>query len=110
MINKSNAEHYFGGGDCEGWRLLARDDISVIHERMPPGRAEVTHHHARARQLFFVLSGELTMLTADGEERLQRGDAIEIAPGTRHQAANRSAAEVEFLVISHPTTLGDRIE
>lgn len=109
MISKDSTEHYTWGGDCDGWHLVKRDELSVIHERMPPGRAEVAHHHAAARQLFFVLSGALTMVLADRTEALHAGEALEIAPGVRHQAVNRGDVPVEFLVISQPTTRGDRI-
>ncbi len=110
MISKANAEHYVWGGDCDGWHLMKRPELSVIHERMPSGRTEVRHHHAAARQLFFVLTGELTMVLDDRVEAIGAGEAIEIAPGVRHQAANRAAGPVEFLVISHPTTRGDRVD
>lgn len=35
---------------------------------------------------------------------------IEIPPYAKHQARNNSDAPVEFIVISHPTTRGDRTE
>jgi mannose-6-phosphate isomerase-like protein (cupin superfamily) len=110
MISKHNAEHYVWGGDCDGWHLLKRNELSVIHERMPPGRTEVRHHHEFARQLFFVLSGKLTMVLADRNEVIGPGEAVEIPPGEVHRAENRGDGAVEFLVISHPTTRGDRIE
>lgn len=109
-ISKRNAEHYVWGGDCDGWHLVKQPGLSVIHERMPPGRAEVAHHHADARQLFFVLEGELTMAIDGREVHIAKGEALEIAPGQRHQALNRSPGPVEFLVISQPPTRGDRIE
>ncbi|MBB6019041.1 mannose-6-phosphate isomerase-like protein (cupin superfamily) [Paenibacillus sp. JGP012] len=37
-------------------------------------------------------------------------EGIEIPPGAPHQMQNQSEADVEFLVISHPTTRGDRTE
>lgn len=110
MISKQTAEHYTWAGDCDGWHLLKSPTLSVIHERMPPGRAEVRHHHTRAQQLFFVLSGNLTMRFDDHTANIGAGQAIEIKPGVRHQAANESGESVEFLVISEPTTRGDRIE
>ena len=44
--NRSNAEHYVWGDGCDGWRLLDRPDLSVIEERIPPGRGEVVHFHS----------------------------------------------------------------
>ncbi|HRD78481.1 MAG TPA: cupin domain-containing protein [Hyphomicrobiaceae bacterium] len=110
IISKGNAPHYVWGGDCDGWRLADTAGLSVIHERMPAGRAETRHHHAQARQLFYVLAGELTMERDSATDVARAGEAIEIAPGERHRAVNASAADVEFLVISAPTTRGDRVE
>lgn len=110
MISKDTTEHYTWGGDCDGWHLLRSPTLSVIHERMPPGRAEVRHYHAHAQQLFFVLSGALTMIFDDRRETLAPGQAVEIKPGVHHQAANEGTDPVEFLVISEPPTRGDRIE
>ena len=53
--SRANARHYLWGGACDGWHLLAGDDLSVIEERMPPGTAEQRHSHVRARQFFYVL-------------------------------------------------------
>lgn len=106
--SKASAPHYVWGGDCDGWRLVDRQDLSVIHERMPAGRQEVRHVHAKARQFFFVLSGALT-LEVEGERHvLTAGVGLEIAPGLAHQAINAAPEWVEFLVISQPTTQGDR--
>lgn len=108
-ISKANAEHYVWGGDCDGWHLVRQADLSVIHERMPPDRREVRHHHTKSRQFFFVLSGELTMEIAGETIVIGAGSGREIAPGTPHQAINASGLPVEFLVISQPPAQGDRV-
>ncbi|ALV94345.1 MULTISPECIES: cupin domain-containing protein [Pantoea] len=108
MISKENAPHYIWGGNCDGWTLLERQDMLVIHERMPASSAEQRHYHSVSRQFFFVLSGELTMELQGEYHRLQAQQGIEIPPDAPHQARNDSASPVEFLVISHPTTRGDR--
>jgi mannose-6-phosphate isomerase-like protein (cupin superfamily) len=109
VISKDTAEHYTWGGGCDGWRLVERAELSVIHERMPPGAAEVWHHHQVARQFFFVLSGTATMEVSGEIYMLGAQQGIEIAPGLPHQMRNDSDADVEFLVISQPTTRGDRV-
>lgn len=75
---------------------------------MPPGASEVRHHHAKARQFFYVLHGELTLEVAGIVHMLRKGTGLEIAPGVAHQALNQSAAAVEFLVVSNPPSHGDR--
>lgn len=109
MIDRTTAEHYSWGAGCDGWILSADQSLSVIEERMPGGAAELRHYHELARQFFFVLSGELTMILDSGTERLRAGQGIEIAPRSLHQAVNDGAEDVRFLVISSPTTRGDRI-
>ncbi|MBT0727188.1 cupin domain-containing protein [Rosenbergiella australiborealis] len=108
MIDKESAEHYIWGDHCDGWYLLKQQDLLIIHEKMPAHTAEQRHYHHRARQFFFVLSGQLTMVLQDKVHCLHPQQGIEIPPLSPHQACNRSDMAVEFLVISQPSTQGDR--
>jgi mannose-6-phosphate isomerase-like protein (cupin superfamily) len=107
--NKENAEHYTWGAGCDGWRLLNREDLSVIQERIPPGLGEILHFHARARQLFYVLQGQLEIEVAGSKTPLTPGDSLEIAPMQHHRVTNTSDTDAHFLVISSPATAGDRV-
>jgi len=110
IVDRGNAEHYGWGDGCDGWRHLSRQDLSVIHERIPPGGSEVRHFHRSARQLFFVLGGRLG-IEADGEEfELHSEQSIEIAPGVPHRVSNPGTEDAWFLVVSSPTTKNDREE
>jgi len=108
-ISIENAEHYVWGEICDGWYLLKRDDMSVIQERVPAGGAEVMHYHTKARQFFYVLEGEGVMTFEDKVTVLKKGQGIEIAPQVKHQFKNQSNSDVDFLVISVPSTKGDRV-
>ncbi len=108
-ISTDNAEHYIWGEECDGWHLLKRDDMSVIQERVPAGGAEAMHYHNVARQFFYILDGEGTMVFEDREVILTKGQGLEIPPQIKHQFKNQSNADVHFLVVSIPTTRGDRI-
>jgi len=109
MISKGNVEHYVWGPGCDGWHLLKSAELSVIHERMPPGTSEVRHYHRVARQFFFVLIGTAKM-EFDGEcETLRAHEGVEVPPGVSHQMLNESNHDVEFLVISQPPSHGDRV-
>lgn len=109
-ISKESAEHYVWGERCDGWHLVKGSDLSVIHERMPAGTAEVRHYHERSRQFFFVLSGT-AVLEVDGVSwELHPHEGMEVPPGVPHQMKNESGAETEFLVISQPTSRGDRVQ
>jgi len=109
MISIENAEHYIWGDVCDGWHLLKRADMSVTQERVPAGGAEVMHCHERSRQFFYILEGEGRIAFEDREVILEKGKGIEIDPMVKHQFRNSSQADVHFLVISVPSTRGDRI-
>jgi mannose-6-phosphate isomerase-like protein (cupin superfamily) len=108
-ISKTNGEHYIWGTNCDGWHLVSQKDLSVIHERMPSGTAEVRHYHKESYQFFFVLSGTATMEVDGKIEILKEFEGVEIPPNTPHQMMNQSDRDVEFLVISTPTSKGDRV-
>jgi mannose-6-phosphate isomerase-like protein (cupin superfamily) len=108
-ISIKDAEHYVWGEICDGWHLLKRNDMSVIQECVPAGGAEVMHYHNEARQFFYILEGEGTMVFEDHNLILRKGQGLEIPPQVRHQFKNQSKDAVHFLVISSPTTKDDRI-
>ena len=110
IITRQNAEHYKWGDGCDGYFLLKSAGVHVIEERMPPGTFEKAHRHERARQLFYVLEGELTMRFESGDAKVVAGAALEIVPGSVHQARNESGTDVRFLVVSVPPSHGDRID
>ena len=109
ITSAKTAEHYTWGAGCDGWHLVKTADLSVIEELMPAGTQEVRHAHARARQFFFVLDGELTMEVEGQEFVLQTGEGLEVAPGEAHQVFNCGARPVRMMVTSQPPSHGDRI-
>lgn len=110
VTSMESAEHYIWGDVCDGWHLLKRDDMSVIQERVPAGGAEVMHYHERARQFFYILEGEGLMVLEDQQVILHKGQGMEIPPMVRHQFKNESQFDMHFLVLSVPSTRGDRID
>jgi mannose-6-phosphate isomerase-like protein (cupin superfamily) len=107
-ISIENAPHYTWGRECDGWHLVNQPGLGVIRERMPPGTEEVHHFHHRARQFFWILAGRAEMLVAGETVALEPGQGVEIAPGTPHQIRNPGPVDLEFLVVSHPHSHGDR--
>ena len=109
-VSRENAEHYRWGVDCDGWHLVKDKRLAVIEEFMPPGAAEVRHHHKFAQQFFYILTGEVLM-EINGENLLiPAGSGVRIMPGTRHQIRNPSSGPVRFLVVSQPPSRGDRFD
>lgn len=110
VVDRTNAEYFVWGAGCDGWRHLSRQDLSLIQERMPPGTAEIRHLHRKARQVFFVLSGELEIELDGTHHRVVAGQSLEIPPGKVHHTWNPGRLDAQFLVVSSPTTRGDREE
>jgi mannose-6-phosphate isomerase-like protein (cupin superfamily) len=110
VVSRASARHYNWGEGCDGWVILPNVDVSIIEERMPPSTSEARHFHEKARQFFYVLSGELEMEIDGHIYIVASGSGIEVPPRSKHQARNHGAGDVRFLVTSCPTTVGDRIE
>lgn len=108
-VSTANAEHYLWGDNSDGWHLLKRDDVSVIQERVPAGKAEVMHYHTVSRQFFYILGGEGQMRLENELLTLQKGQGLEIPPLVKHRFENNSNEDVNFLVISVPKSHGDRV-
>ncbi|MBU6246109.1 MAG: cupin domain-containing protein [Xanthomonadaceae bacterium] len=107
-VSTANAAHVDWGQQCDGWHVLAGDDLSVIEERMPPGAAEVRHRHVRSRQFFYVLGGTATLEREGVAHRLGTGQGLHVPPGAAHPMRNDSGEELRFLVVSSPRSHGDR--
>jgi len=108
-IDRQTAQHYSWGNGCDGWHLVQNAALSVIEERMAPGTSEVRHYHQKANQFFYVLRGILQINVEENVRTLNAGQGLHIEAGERHQVHNRSANDVEFLVISNPPSHGDRV-
>ena len=113
MTNKidiSNAEHYIWGEVCDGWHLVNNEELSIIQEKVPPGKSEIKHYHNISRQFFFILKGEGTIELPDRIVKLSKNEGLEIPPNTIHKFKNDSDRDVIFLVVSSPKSHGDRVE
>src|SRR5437868_13206142 len=106
--SRAASEHYTWGNVCDGWHLVKHARLSVIEEHMPPGTAEVLHHHRLAQQFFYILAGEAVLEVDDQKILLSRGQGLHIPPGMPHRILNSSNQPLEFLVISEPPSHGDR--
>lgn len=109
-LTKENSEHYSWGDNCSGWHLVKSPELSIIEELMPPNTSEKMHYHSRAQQFFRVLKGKASFEIENESIELESGEGILIPPGTKHRISNEQSEDLEFLVISQPTTRGDRIE
>lgn len=107
---KENSDHYLWGKNCSGWHLVKTESLSVIEEKMPPKTQEKKHHHAHAQQFFRILSGKATFEIEDEIIELESGEGIHVLPRVMHRIRNDQAEDLEFIVISEPSTRIDRID
>ncbi|MEL6583694.1 MAG: cupin domain-containing protein [Pseudomonadota bacterium] len=98
---------YDWGEGAKGWRWCDTPGLSVIREEMPPGTAETRHRHAKAHQVFHALTGALTLEMEGTVHTLLPDTALNVPPGTAHQALNLGPEPCTFLVISAPSTRDD---
>ena len=104
-----NSEQYTWGDNCSGWELVKSETLSVIEESMPPNTSEVRHYHSKVQQFFYVLKGEATFEIGNEILKVSRREGLHVEPKVIHQIRNEGETNLEFLVISQPTSRGDRI-
>lgn len=108
--SKNNAEHYIWGNGCDCWILKDSGNLSVKQELMPSATAERLHFHHNAEQFFYILKGEAVFYINDEKFSVKAGESISILPKLKHYISNESDNDLEFLVISNPSTNNDRTE
>jgi mannose-6-phosphate isomerase-like protein (cupin superfamily) len=110
-VTQENSIHYKWGDDCDGWKFLDSDKLSIIKEKMPPQTFETPHYHKTATQFFYILRGIATFEIEAEVFTVNAGEAVEIKPCKKHRISNQTKEDLEFIVISQPTTKnGDRFE
>lgn len=108
--SRENSEHYYWGNNCSGWHLLKSQDLSIIEECMPPKTQEIKHYHANSQQFFRILKGTATFEIENEIVEVKSGEGIQIPAKTKHRIRNDQLENLEFIVISQPTTRGDRYD
>ena len=66
------------------------------------------HFHTHAQQFFFILKGSATFYLEENKITVTEQKGILIQPKSEHFIANETTDQLEFLVISQPTTNNDR--
>ena len=106
--SKQNSEHYIWGENCDSWVLLDSESLSVKQEKMPPKSKELLHFHKNAQQFFFILKGKATFVVDEEVFEIAENSGFHITPDKNHLIENQSDTDLEFLVISNPSTNNDR--
>lgn len=108
ITSKDNSEHYIGGNGCDCWILKDTQNLSIKQELMPSGTAEKLHFHEASEQFFYILKGEAGFYIEGDKFSVKTGESISVLPKSKHYIANESLEDLEFLVVSNPSTNNDR--
>src|SRR5262245_52958564 len=93
------------GDGVRGARLLDRSGrprlVAAVWELDPGARSPHYHAHHAAEEMLFVLGGEPTLRTPDGEVTLAEGDVVHFPTGVRgaHQVRNDSSGVVRYVMV-----------
>jgi uncharacterized cupin superfamily protein len=107
-VNKSTAQHFLWGDNCDGWHLAQHPSAAVIEEIMLPHTSEKRHFHEKIWQFIYILSGELEIEIEGQEYILKPFDGISIEPSQKHNFFNRTDKDIHYLLVSAPN-INDRI-
>lgn len=108
MTSKENSEHYIWGNNCDSWILLNSENLSIKQEMMPPKIKEQLHFHKNAQQFFYILKGKATFHRDGKTFEVLENSGFHILPNQIHLIENDTENDLEFLVISNPSTNNDR--
>lgn len=81
--------------------VMTGSDVRARLFTLAPGDTIPWHYHRESSDHYFLLEGELTIMTRepDAVRTVGTGGHDRIEPGTAHQIVNRSAADCRFLLL-----------
>lgn len=103
-------KHYNWGDNCDGWSFVSGPGVIVKQEKMPSGIAEKLYIHSIAQQFFFILNGEAEFSIEDNLVTVPANQGLKIEPGKKHKIMNKTPKDLEFLLISFPSTENDKTD
>jgi uncharacterized cupin superfamily protein len=95
----------WSGGGSKSKRLPRAEQLGATVYELGPGNFAVYHFHHAAEELLFVLDGEMTMKTEDGERLVRRGEVVlfPVGPAGAHGFRNDGDGTCRYLMVStHP--------
>lgn len=108
IASVETGKHYIWGDNCDGWHLVASENLSVIQERVPSGCSEVRHLHVKAEQFFYILNGQANLEVDGTIHVLNSNQGFHVPSGIPHTLSNKSGEDLEMIVVSTPPSHGDR--
>jgi uncharacterized cupin superfamily protein len=85
-------------------RALGAEEVAVNHYELEPGDAFGFgyHRHPDQAELFYVIGGEATFETEDGDVTVGAGEAVRFAPGEWQLGRNEGDERVVALALGAP--------
>lgn len=109
IIDISTAEKYNWAEQCFGWHLLKSEQLSVIQERVGPGKSERRYYHKEGKQFFFIFSGSAVLEIEGTEYCLSALQGLAVEPLEKHTFKNTSSTDAEFIVVTSPKLDNDLV-
>jgi uncharacterized cupin superfamily protein len=90
-------------------KALGAEDVSMNYYELEPGESFAFgyHRHEGQEEVFYVIEGEATFETEDGETAVAAGEAVRFAPGEWQQGWNRGDGPVKALALGAPQESGE---
>lgn len=90
-------------------KALGTEHMGMRFYELEPGESTAFGYHAHENQeeVFYVVEGELTFETEDGEVSVGEGEAIRFGPGEFQRSRNDTDGRVRTLGIGAPSDPGE---
>ncbi len=109
-IKLSDLERYQWANEGEAWRLCFDHELSILKERMAQGVSESLHSHKMAKQWFYIVKGKALFELNGKFHEVNQDECFVVEPTQIHRIENIGNIDLEFILISKPNTIDDRIE
>ncbi|MBR3234908.1 MAG: cupin domain-containing protein [Atopobiaceae bacterium] len=77
--------------------------VTITEVHLEPGASQPRHTHEASEQIWYALSGEGTLLLAEGQERpFFAGDVVRFEDGDVHGLCNTGNGEFVYLSVTAP--------
>ena len=114
ITNKEGAETIAIGASAYNVLLgsqRSEGQLAIIEMLVPPNGGPIPHEHKGFQECFYVLEGEVEMITKENRVRAKQGDLVHIPlHGPIHCFKNRGSVNARLLCIVAPAALDQFFE
>ncbi len=114
ITNKESSETIAIGASAYNILLNSQSSegqLAIIEMLVPPNSGPVPHEHKGFQECFYVLEGEVEMITKESRIPAKQGDLVHIPlDGPVHCFKNKTAVNVRLLCIVAPSGLDSFFE